>query len=362
MVAIIGKTAYFGGSAYPSHPRLTRQRSKCDDFPPCFFILLAASLFRPRTEARRRSRRQRGPRLDRRRSGCPEAARSRRRPVRRRRIHQGRRGLAVGDRALSAQQGPLRRPHAAGQLLARHANGPTTGPASTSKPPPAKRTRRRAAGRSHAEDGHLLLSRPQLRQVLSGDARRDREVPGQPASQPGVLLHRPGPLPARPLQPGDSRLGKGRHDARRRERPGRKGRSRQAAVRARSKTPTWPCSSRIRAIKVACKTASGDEEDDRVLPGRPQRAAGARLVPSRLGKPSPKQRRAGSSRRRQGQGHLHRRAHRGQEAEGRRAQGSHQSSATRIVAITDGAFSETVNGVVLGKNGQRADHRRRSAT
>ena len=118
---------------------------------------------------------------------------------------------------------------------------------------------RRAAGRRHAEDRRLLLRSPQLRQVLQGHARRDREVSRQPAGQPGLLLHRPGPLPAGPLQPGDRRAGTRRH------RPVR--RRTEASVEkveagkrlfVRSKTPTWPPWSRARPSRSRCETTRGD--------------------------------------------------------------------------------------------------------
>ena len=118
-------------------------------------------------------------------------------PLRGRRGHQGGRGLAVGHRTLSAQPRPLRGPPAAGQLPARPASGPTTGPASTSKRSPPKRTATKSSGpRPRSRWASASIEARNYGKMLSGDAGRDREVPGQPAGERGLLLHRPGPLPA----------------------------------------------------------------------------------------------------------------------------------------------------------------------
>ena len=163
--------------------------------------------------------------------GGQEAGRGRRRTARGRRTQEGRRGLAERDREISSQPTALRGSHAAGQLLPRARQGLRQGTSPFRGDRGRGQSGRGPAGRVDSEDRRLLLPGPQLRQVLRRDAGRDRALPGQQAGQPGLLLHRAGPLPTRPLQPCDRGPGKGRHQHVRRRRPGVEGRGGEKVLR-----------------------------------------------------------------------------------------------------------------------------------
>ena len=218
--------------------------------------------------------------------GGPQAAGSRRRPARRRRTGQGGRSLAVGHRALPAQPGPLRRPPAPRQLPARPRAGLRPGPHALRGGRRRGEPRRGTARRRHAQDGRLLLRGAATSASASSHARRDREVPGQPAGQPGLLLHRPRPLPAGPLQPGHRGPGKvGTALA------GEEGKVEKVEAGKRlfirSKTPTWPPWNRARPSRSRSRRRSGDMETVECYPiGRNVRVV-LGSIPTALGKPKP---------------------------------------------------------------------------
>ncbi len=171
----------------------------------------------------------------------PQAARSRRRPLRIRRGGQGGRSLAIGDRTLSRAAASVSTRTAARQSFADQGTRVRSGPHAFRGRRRRKKTRTKSSeAQATLKMGVCFFEARNYGKCFKIHARRDREVPRQPAGQSGLLLHRPGTFPARALQPGDLRAGASRHG------PG--DRWRQAATRSRpasgcssrSRTPIWP--------------------------------------------------------------------------------------------------------------------------